>query len=52
MNSIILNIILAINAISLGINSFLPSTDHTAQWIIIHCSIITLCTIVMERENK
>ena len=52
MNSIILNIILAINAICLGINSFLPSTDHTAQWIIIHCSIISLVTILMEKEKK
>jgi hypothetical protein len=51
MNSIILNIILAINAICLGINSFFPS-EHTAQWIIVHCSIISLVTIVMEKEKN
>jgi len=51
LNRIMLNIILALNAICLGINSFFPSTEYTSQWIIIHCSIITLCTVVLE-SNK
>jgi len=48
LNRTIINIILALNAICLGINSFFPSTEYTAQWIIIHCSIISLCTVVLD----
>lgn len=50
MNSIILYIILALNAFALGISAFYP-TDYSPQHTIMYCSIILLTQIALEKNN-
>jgi hypothetical protein len=50
MNTIMLNIILVLNAISLLITAFNP-TEFSAQHTVMYCSIVALTTILIEKEN-
>ncbi len=40
---------LALNAIALTLTAFNP-TEHSGQHMIMHCSIILLCQIAMEKK--
>jgi|MDTB01.3.fsa_nt_gb hypothetical protein len=51
MNTIMLNLILALNAVALLITAFFP-TEFSSQHTVMYCSIIALTTIAMENNKK
>ena len=51
MNTLMLNITLALNAVCLTITAFFP-TEFSGQHTVMYCSIIALTTILMEKEKK